>query len=142
MDLPYISLDDTLVQKRKPMIGDQIILFNPHSVEFINGDEVEFSIPVKSDTLFNIEGNIIEEGLVDRNFIMVSSLNVSTTTKTTQLKTHINNVKQIIGANALGEVLEGDMKQFLLEILLLIYFPVKSSRDIFWMTCASNKILN
>ena len=110
MDLPYISLDDTLVQKRKPMIGDQIILFNPHSVEFINGDEVEFSIPVKSDTLFNIEGNIIEEGLVDRNFIMVSSLNVSTTTKTSQLKTHINNVKQIIGANALGEVLEGDMK--------------------------------
>ena len=126
MALPYISLDDTFFQKRKPRIADEIILFNPNLIEVVGGGNIKFTTPVGPYTVFRIEGNILNDEVVDRDFIMIAPVDISTDSETAKLKTHIKNVKQLLSVSGDGQMLEGDMKAIFARDELIDIFSSES----------------
>ena len=128
MVLSYIELDD--VQKRKPKKEDVVSLYDSNLIE-VNGDPSANITPYKTAEKYSIEGNIITDEGINKDYILIklaSGVNI--------LKTHIDNIRQIFTEDNTNDELQGNLRKIntsseLIDIFTNTNFPHHQIDEIF-----------
>ena len=137
MALPYINFNESYTIKRKPKLNDTIVLYDSNLIELSEESGSSIKSQLVDGIKFIIVSNIFNDDLADKNHILIKPMTnskVVTPSIDVQLKTNINNVRQILSPNNDADNLQGNMKDIvtseeLLDIFSESVFPRSSLDD-------------